>query len=83
MWMGTLCLGLGVWLVSVALAGTSDVFKVTAFIKGSIEFLARHKPTIFLELHLNYLEERNLSAKLLIGTLIKCGYGFRWAIIRS
>lgn len=43
-------------------------------IKGSIEFLSRHKPTIFLELHLNYLEQRNLSAKLLIDMLLKCGY---------
>jgi FkbM family methyltransferase len=46
-------------------------------IKGSIDFLSRHKPTIFLELHLNYLEERNLSAKRLIDMLLKCGYGLR------
>lgn len=44
-------------------------------IKGSTEFLSRHKPTLYLELHLNYLEERNLSAKLLIDTLLECGYG--------
>lgn len=46
-------------------------------IKGSIEFLARHKPTIFLELHLNYLEQRNLSPKLLVDMLLECGYGLR------
>ena len=44
-------------------------------IKGSIEFLARHKPAIFLELHLNYLEQRNLSPKLLVDMLLECGYG--------
>lgn len=43
-------------------------------IKGSIEFLARHKPTIFLELHLNYLEQRSLSAKRLVDMLRQCGY---------
>ena len=46
-------------------------------IKGSIDFLSHHKPTIFLELHLNYLEERNLSAKRLIDILLKCGYGLQ------
>ena len=45
-------------------------------IKGSIEFLAHHKPAIFLELHLNYFEQRNLSPKLLIDMLLECGYGF-------
>jgi FkbM family methyltransferase len=43
-------------------------------INVSIEFLARHKPAIFLELHLNYLEQRNLSPKLLVGMLLDCGY---------
>jgi FkbM family methyltransferase len=45
-------------------------------IKGSLEFLSRHKPTIFLELHLDYLEQRHLSAKLVIEMLEECGYVF-------
>lgn len=43
---------------------------------GSVEFLTRHKPTIFLELHLNYLEERNLSARAVVEMLESCGYCF-------
>jgi FkbM family methyltransferase len=43
---------------------------------GALEFLARHKPTIFLELHLNYLDERNLSARVVVEMLGQCGYGF-------
>lgn len=46
-------------------------------IKGSIEFLARYKPVIFLELHLNYLEQRNLPPKLLVEMLLSCGYALR------
>jgi FkbM family methyltransferase len=45
-------------------------------IRGSLEFLTHHKPTIFLELHLNYLEERNLSARAVAEMLETCGYGF-------
>jgi FkbM family methyltransferase len=45
-------------------------------IKGSLEFLSRHKPTIFLELHLNYLEQRKLTAKAVVEMLEQCGYGF-------
>jgi FkbM family methyltransferase len=45
-------------------------------IRGSVEFLTRHKPTIFLELHLNYLEERNLSARAMVKMLESCGYCF-------
>lgn len=45
-------------------------------IKGSIEFLARHKPAIFLELHLNYLEQRGLPAKAVTDILGQCGYRF-------
>ena len=45
-------------------------------IKGSLEFLARHKPLIFLELHLNYLEERKLSARAVVEMLQSCRYGF-------
>jgi FkbM family methyltransferase len=43
-------------------------------IKGATQFLSRHKPEIFLEVHLNYLEQRSLSAKALIGMLRQCGY---------
>jgi FkbM family methyltransferase len=45
-------------------------------IRGSMEFLRQHKPTIFLELHLNYLEERNLSARAVVEMLESCGYRF-------
>lgn len=45
-------------------------------IKGSLEFIARHKPVIFLEVHLNYLETRQLSAKSLAGMLHDAGYKF-------
>jgi FkbM family methyltransferase len=45
-------------------------------IKGSRDFIARYKPTIFLEVHLNYLEERGLSAKSLVTMLLEAGYGF-------
>jgi FkbM family methyltransferase len=45
-------------------------------IRGAMEFLARHKPTMFLELHLNYLEERNLSARAVVEMLESCGYRF-------
>ena len=43
-------------------------------IKGATAFLSRHKPEIFLEVHLNFLEQRNLSPKALIGMLRQCGY---------
>jgi FkbM family methyltransferase len=45
-------------------------------IKGSREFLSRYKPTIFLELHLNYLEQRKLSARSVLEMLQQCGYAF-------
>jgi len=45
-------------------------------IKGSLDFLACHKPAIFLELHLNYLEERELPARGPLEMLERCGYCF-------
>jgi FkbM family methyltransferase len=45
-------------------------------IKGSLEFIRRHRPTIFLEVHLNYLEARQLSAKSLVEMLLDAGYHF-------
>lgn len=45
-------------------------------IKGATEFLSRYKPTLFLELHLNYLEQRNVSAKVIVDMLRQCGYAF-------
>ena len=45
-------------------------------IKGATSFLTAHRPTLFLELHLNYLEERKLSAKSVIDLLGQCGYSF-------
>jgi len=49
-------------------------------IKGSLDFLAREKPTIFLEIHLDYLEQRNLSACRVVEMLERCGYGFYSAV---
>ena len=45
-------------------------------IKGSLDFITRHRPTIFLEVHLNYLEARGLSPESLITMLLDAGYGF-------
>jgi methyltransferase FkbM-like protein len=45
-------------------------------IKGSLQFIARHKPVIFLEVHLNYLDQRKLSARSLVGMLLEAGYAF-------
>jgi FkbM family methyltransferase len=45
-------------------------------IAGGLDFLAQHKPTIFLELHLNYLDQRHLSARVVIEMLSRCGYRF-------
>jgi FkbM family methyltransferase len=45
-------------------------------IKGSPEFLSRFKPAIFLELHLNYLDQRDLPARVVVEMLEQCGYRF-------
>lgn len=45
-------------------------------IHGSIDFLRRHKPVIFLEIHLDYLEQRKLSARSIVTALQECGYRF-------
>jgi len=45
-------------------------------IKGSTSFLTTHRPTLFLELHLNYLEQRKISAKSVVDLLRQCGYCF-------
>src|SRR5439155_13605369 len=45
-------------------------------IAGSIEFFVQHRPTIFFELHLNYLDQRNLSARVVVEMLGGCGYRF-------
>lgn len=45
-------------------------------IKGSLEFLARHKPVLFLELHLNYLDQRNIPASTVVQMVEECGYRF-------
>jgi FkbM family methyltransferase len=45
-------------------------------IDGARAFLAEHKPELFIELHLNYLEERKLSPKELVQALTDCGYSF-------
>lgn len=45
-------------------------------IKGSAFFLTRHRPVIFLELHLNYLEERKIGARPIVELLETAGYSF-------
>ena len=45
-------------------------------ISGAQSFLSKHKPALLLELHLNYLDERKLSAKELLSMLTACGYSF-------
>jgi FkbM family methyltransferase len=45
-------------------------------IEGARDFFAQHRPELFIELHLNYLEERKLSPRTLVTTLADCGYHF-------
>lgn len=45
-------------------------------LKGAENLLSRKKPTICLELHLNYLEERGIQPKLVTDELEKHGYLF-------
>jgi len=45
-------------------------------IDGAVDFLREHRPLIFLELHLNYLDERGLSARHVVEQLAGCGYRF-------
>jgi FkbM family methyltransferase len=45
-------------------------------IAGARSFLAQHKPELFIELHLNYLEERKLAPRTLVTMLVDCGYQF-------
>ncbi|HYJ04283.1 MAG TPA: FkbM family methyltransferase [Chthoniobacterales bacterium] len=45
-------------------------------IQGAASFLSQHRPALFLELHLNYLEERKLSPKTVVELLQQCGYSF-------
>ncbi len=46
-------------------------------VQGAIAFFREHRPVLFFELHLNYLEERRLSPKHLVKMLSECGYMFR------
>ena len=46
-------------------------------IRGARDFLAAHRPTLLLELHLNYLEEKGSSARAVVDTLSACGYSFQ------
>ena len=45
-------------------------------IEGARGFLAEHRPELFIELHLNYLEERQLAPRTFVNTLAECGYHF-------
>jgi hypothetical protein len=41
-----------------------------------IEFLTRHKPVLFPELRLNYLDQRQISASTVVQMVEECGYRF-------
>ncbi len=43
-------------------------------IRGSLPFLRQHKPIIFLELHLDYLEQRQRSGRRVVEMLQEAGY---------
>ena len=45
-------------------------------LKGASAFLSEHRPLLFFELHLDYLDQRGLSPKEVIGMLSSCGYRF-------
>ena len=45
-------------------------------LQGAQQTLKTHHPVIFLELHLNYLEQRGLEAKGVLALLESCGYRF-------
>jgi hypothetical protein len=43
---------------------------------GAVDFLDQHRPLLLLELHLNYLEEKKVSAQSVVDALSGCGYTF-------
>ena len=45
-------------------------------LQGALRTLERHRPTIFLELHLNYLEQRGLDPRKVLDLLEQRGYCF-------
>jgi FkbM family methyltransferase len=45
-------------------------------LQGALQTLKKHRPTIFLELHLNYLEQRGLDPRKALELLEQCGYHF-------
>ena len=45
-------------------------------LQGAQELLSSKKPIIFLELHLNYLEQRGIKSKLVTDELDKHNYKF-------
>ena len=45
-------------------------------VEGSQEYLREHRPILFFELHLNYLEERGLRPAELVRMLVDIGYRF-------
>jgi FkbM family methyltransferase len=46
-------------------------------VKGSMEFLSKHQPILFFELHLDYLEKKGVPPKVVTKMLEECGYSFR------
>jgi FkbM family methyltransferase len=45
-------------------------------VRGAASLVATARPTIFLEVHLNYLEQRGISPLDVIGPIAACGYQF-------
>ena len=45
-------------------------------VRGAASLIANTRPTIFLEVHLNYLEQRGISPLDVTGPIAACGYGF-------
>lgn len=46
-------------------------------LRGAAETLREHRPKLFLELHLDYLEHRGISPMQVLRFLEQLGYGFR------
>ena len=45
-------------------------------LRGGASMIPLARPTIFLEVHLNYLEQRGISPHDVTGPIAACGYGF-------
>src|SRR2546426_9964137 len=69
MLMGALYLGIELWLVGVAMAETSDVFRLKALIKGVIQFGITNKNSI-LKIQIDRADLINLALGRDLGTKV-------------